>query len=40
MRRAGLGAAPRMLMDELKNGDVVLPAARGDGVARTIHCVA
>jgi transposase len=40
MRRAGLGDAPRTLVDELakiKSGDVVLPAARRDGAARTIR---
>ena len=40
MRRAGLGDAPRTLVDELakiKSGDVVLPAAQGAGPARTIR---
>jgi transposase len=40
MRRAGLGDAPRTLVDELaklKSGDVVLPAARGDGAPCTIR---
>jgi transposase len=40
MRRAGLGDAPRTLIEELakiKSGDVVLPARMADGSQRTIH---
>ena len=40
MRRAGLGDAPRTLIEEfakIKSGDVVLPVQRGDGSRRTIH---
>ena len=40
MRRAGLGDAPRMLVEEfakIKSGDVVLPARMADGGQRTIH---
>lgn len=40
MHRAGLGDAPRTLIDELakiKSGDVVLPAKMADGSHRTIH---
>jgi len=40
MRRAGLGDAPRTLLEEfakIKSGDVVLPAQRVDGSRRTIH---
>jgi transposase len=40
MRRAGLGDAPRTLVEELakiKSGDVVLPAQMADGSRRTIH---
>jgi transposase len=40
MRGAGLGDAPRTLVEELakiKSGDVVLPARMADGSARTIH---
>jgi transposase len=40
MRRAGLGDAPRALLDEfakIKSGDVVLPAQMADGSRRTIH---
>ncbi len=40
MRRAGLGDAPRMLIEEfakIKSGDVVLPAQMADGGRRTIH---
>jgi len=40
MRRAGLGDAPRTLIEELakiKSGDVVLPAQMADGSHRTIH---
>ncbi len=40
MRRAGLGDAPRTLIEEfakIKSGDVVLPAQMADGSRRTIH---
>ena len=40
MRRAGLGDAPRTLVEEfakIKSGDVVLPARMADGSQRTIH---
>jgi transposase len=40
MRRAGLGDAPRTLIEEfakIKSGDVVLPAQMADGSGRTIH---
>lgn len=40
MRRAGLGDAPRTLIEEfakIKSGDVVLPAQMSDGSRRTIH---
>ncbi len=40
MRRAGLGDAPRTLVEEfakIKSGDVVLPARMADGSRRTIH---
>ncbi|MEK7756294.1 MAG: hypothetical protein AAB385_03690 [Planctomycetota bacterium] len=40
MRRAGLGDAPRTLIDELtkiKSGDVVLTARLRDGSTRTIR---
>jgi len=40
MRRAGLGDAPRTLLEEfakIKSGDVVLPARMADGSWRTIH---
>jgi len=40
MRRAGLGDAPRTLLEEfakIKSGDVVLPAQMADGSRRTIH---
>jgi hypothetical protein len=40
MRRAGLGDAPRTLLEEfakIKSGDVVLPARMGDGTHRTIR---
>ena len=40
MRRAGLGDAPRTLLEEfakIKSGDVVLPAQIPDGSRRTIH---
>lgn len=40
MRRAGLGDAPRTLVEEfakIKSGDVVLPAEMADGSRRTIH---
>ena len=40
MRRAGLGDAPRSLIEEfakIKSGDVVLPAQMPDGTRRTIH---
>jgi len=40
MRRAGLGDAPRTLIEEfakIKSGDVVLPAQMADGSHRTIH---
>jgi len=40
MRRAGLGHAPRTLLEEfakIKSGDVVLPAQMADGSRRTIH---
>lgn len=40
MRRAGLGDAPRSLIEEfakIKSGDVVLPAQMADGSQRTIH---
>jgi hypothetical protein len=40
MRRAGLGDAPRTLVEEfakIKSGDVVLPARLADGRQRTIH---
>jgi len=40
MRRAGLGNAPRTLIEEfakIKSGDVVLPAQMADGTRRTIH---
>jgi transposase len=40
MRRAGLGDAPRTLLEEfakIKSGDVVLPAQMTDGSRRTIH---
>ena len=40
MRRAGLGDAPRTLIEEfakIKSGDVVLPALLADGSQRTIH---
>jgi transposase len=40
MRRAGLGDAPRTLIEEfakIKSGDVVLPAQMSDGSHRTIH---
>jgi hypothetical protein len=40
MRRAGLGDAPRTLLEEfgkIKSGDVVLPARMGDGTDRTIR---
>jgi transposase len=40
MRRAGLGDAPRTLLEEfakIKSGDVVLPAQMADGRRRTIH---
>jgi transposase len=40
MRRAGLGDAPRTLIEEfskIKSGDVVLPARMADGSQRTIH---
>ena len=40
MRRAGLGDAPRTVLEELakiKSGDVVLPARMADGSCRTIH---
>ena len=40
MRRAGLGEAPRTLLEEfakIKSGDVVLPARMADGRPRTIH---
>ena len=40
LRRAGLGDAPRTLLEEfakIKSGDVVLPARMADGSQRTIH---
>jgi transposase len=40
MRRAGLGDAPRTLVEEfakIKSGDVVLPAEMADGSRQTIH---
>lgn len=40
MRHAGLGDAPRTLLEEfakIKSGDVVLPAQLPDGARRTIH---
>jgi len=40
MSRAGLGDAPRTLLEEfakIKSGDVVLPAEMADGSRRTIH---
>lgn len=40
MRRAGLGDAPRTVVEEfakIKSGDVVLPAQMADGSARTIR---
>ena len=40
MHRAGLGDAPRTLLEEfarIKSGDVVLPAQSADGSQRTIH---
>ena len=40
MRRAGLGDAPRTLVEEfakIKSGDVVLPAQMADGSRRTVH---
>ncbi len=40
MRRAGLGDAPRTLLEEfakIKSGDVILPAQMADGTRRTIH---
>lgn len=40
LRRAGLGDAPRTLLEEfakIKSGDVVLPARMADGSRRTIH---
>ena len=40
MRRAGLGDAPRTLVEEvgkIKSGDVVLPAQMTDGSRRTVH---
>ncbi len=40
MRSAGLGDAPRTLIEEfakIKSGDVVLPAQMSDGGHRTIH---
>ena len=40
MRRAGLGDAPRTLIEEfaeIKSGDAVLPAQMADGSHRTIH---
>jgi transposase len=40
MRRAGLGDAPRTVVEEfakIKSGDVVLPARMADGSARTIR---
>jgi transposase len=40
MRRAGLGDAPRTLIEEfakIKSGDIVLPAQMADGSHRTIH---
>ena len=40
MRRAGLGDAPRTLIEEfakIKSGDIVLPARMADGRDRTIH---
>ena len=40
MRRAGLGDAPRTLIEEfakIKSGDVVLPAQMSDGSRRMIH---
>ena len=40
MHRAGLGDAPRTLIEEfakIKSGDVVLPAQMADGSRRTIH---
>jgi transposase len=40
MRRAGLGDAPRTLIEEfakIKSGDVVLPAQMADGTRRTVH---
>jgi transposase len=40
MHRAGLGDAPRTLLEEfakIKSGDVVLPARMGNGTQRTIH---
>ena len=40
MHRAGLGDAPRTLLEEfgkIKSGDVVLPARMGDGTERTIR---
>ena len=40
MRGAGLGDAPRTLLEEfakIKSGDVVLPARMADGTGRTIH---
>jgi len=44
MRRAGLGDAPRTLIEEfakIKSGDVVMPARMADGSHRTIclRCV-
>ena len=40
MRRAGLGDAPRTLLEEfakIKSGDVLLPAPMPDGSRRTIR---
>jgi transposase len=40
MRRSGLGDAPRTLIEEfakIKSGDVVLPATRRDGTAKTVR---
>jgi hypothetical protein len=40
MNRAGLGAAPRMLLHEIakiKSGDIVLPAQTSDGVEETFR---
>ena len=40
MHRAGLGDAPRTLIEEfakIKSGDVVLPAQTANGIHRTIH---